>query len=169
PKGWVILGVAALTEAFHRTGQRAREAKAEIDGYFASLRAMTVEELNDEIIALGKQMRELEAQIARTSAGPRRRRLEENLELVRQAGLEAIRLRNELMRAEREAVGRTNGSGTASRALSAEALAKEVRLLQRGHRIGVLTAAERARALEIEREIVRLMQDGTLALEDRIT
>src|SRR5690606_22650214 len=57
----------------------------------------------------------------------------------------------------------------ASRALSAEALAKEVRLLQRGHRIGVLTAAERARALEIEREIVRLLQDGTLALEDRIT
>src|SRR5690606_14898843 len=99
-------------------------------------RAMTVEELTAEISALGKQMRELEAQSARTSAGPRRRRLEENLRLVRQAGLEAIRLRNELMRAEREAVGRTNGSGTDSRAL--EALAKEVRLLQRGHRIGVL-------------------------------
>src|SRR5690606_20681711 len=49
------------------------------------------------------------------------------------------------------------------------ALAAEIKALERGHRLGVLTAAERARALEIEREIVRLMQDGTLALEDRIT
>lgn len=49
------------------------------------------------------------------------------------------------------------------------ALAAEIKALERGHRLGVLTAAERARALEIEREIVRLMRDGTLALEDRIT
>src|SRR5690606_31179739 len=49
------------------------------------------------------------------------------------------------------------------------ALTAEINLLERGHRLGVLTVAERARALEIEREIVRLMQDGTLALEDRIT
>lgn len=49
------------------------------------------------------------------------------------------------------------------------ALEAELRALERGHKLGVLTAEERVRALEIEREIVRLMQDGTLALEDRIT
>src|SRR5690625_3672136 len=102
PKGWLILGVAALAEVIHRSGRRAKEARGEIDAYLLSLRAMSIEELNAEITALGKQRRELEAQIARTSAGPRRRRLEENLELVRQTGLEAIRLRNELIRAARE-------------------------------------------------------------------
>src|SRR5690606_20907922 len=93
----------------------------------------------------------------------------ENLKLVRQAGLEAIRLRNELMRAEREAAGRTNGGGTDSSALSAEALAKEVANLKRGYDLRVLTTQELVRALELERQISDRLRDGTLALEERIT
>lgn len=63
--------------------------------------------------------------------------------------------------------GATRRTRAAAEAMSL-ALAEEVRILQRGHRLGVLTAQERARALELERQITRQLQDGTLALEDRI-
>lgn len=98
PKGWFIIGVAALTEAFRRQGMAAREAARDIESYMDSLQTMSKEELEDQREALMRQRDELLAQIERLEAGgtasgrARAQKLRESLGQVFDAFLEVNRL-----------------------------------------------------------------------------
>ena len=64
----------------------------------ASLKTMSVQELDQQITALSNQMQDIQRQIDNTSSERVHEGLRRNLERVRAAGLEAIKLRNDLLR-----------------------------------------------------------------------
>lgn len=68
PKGWFIVGVSVLTEAFFRMGgaarEAAREAKEALADFRASLQAMDRAELEARSSALGNRIRDLDTSIA---------------------------------------------------------------------------------------------------------
>lgn len=99
PRGWFVLGVAALTEAFRRQGAAAREAASAQDAYVASFQAMNRAELDAEISALARQREQLERlrDAATSTAG--REGWQRQIDKVIEAGMEAIRARNQLIEA----------------------------------------------------------------------
>lgn len=124
PTGWFVLGVAALTTAFQRQGRAARQAKQEVSDYFASLSTMSKDELDAEIEALAAQRKQIEAQMGRASSAGVRAQLKEQLDEIRAAGLEAIRLRNEMMREQGTPVPTPEGPTAAEKKAAEERIKK---------------------------------------------
>lgn len=102
---------------------------------------------------------------ARTEAEKQLGFLREGLEETKREIVEAVTL-------SRRATQDTTQAQTQIRAaqrLDLEALEREVAALSKGHALRVLTAAEMARALELERQVADALARGNVSLEDRIT
>lgn len=91
--------------------------------------------------------------------------LREGLEETKREIVEAVTLSR---RATQETTQAQTQIRTAQR-LDLEALEREVSTLAKAHSLRVLTAAEMARALELERQVADALARGNVSLEDRIT
>lgn len=101
PKGWLVLGIGVLTEAFFRMGgaarEAAREAKQALSDLRASLRDMDRATLESRVITLSAQMRALDDSIA----AEERAIAEKNREIEQmEAGYRRNMLRGEVQLAE---------------------------------------------------------------------
>jgi len=103
PKGWFVLGVVAVTEAIRRSGAAARQAARDMQVWEDSLRAMSLEELYQELRAVTQQRREVEAQLEQFQRTGNKRLAadaERRLEIIRQGGFKIIaeinRLQNQI-------------------------------------------------------------------------
>lgn len=186
PKGWLILGVAALAEVFRRAGEAAREAAREAkeahEEFLTFVRGASMVEIEQEIARLARRRRELSAEIEEARrrvaetpatgqygvrAGVEQAKLvsleREYVELQKQA-TELFRRRGEL---QAEAQRQSEKAGRAEE-VKIDVLREEIDLLRQGHDLGVLSDAERARAIELERELLRRITSGNRGLEERV-
>ncbi|MFA5604193.1 MAG: hypothetical protein WDA12_05035 [Bacilli bacterium] len=98
PKGWFVLGVAAVTAALTKVSEATREAKQEQQEYLRSLEDMNLDEIKVQITELGKQMVDLGLQLMdpNLSSG-QKSAIERNIKLVRDAWERAIEIRDQLL------------------------------------------------------------------------